>query len=248
MSVMANTTSPSYDLATATEHFSTIDTIEDLYAYGFYPRLPCPIHLFLEIVRINDLRHQAAAGLVDPVATGADSAMQIHFRSIINFSPEAWATEQATSAAVNSTCPQETWLLVAEAFQSAVLLFVDSSLTSVLPLCACSLCDGTACDSCSARLDDVTRSFHRARLFRVVKEGLASHFTMYCVIWPLIVAGFEANQGSPEERALVQQGLTDLCIQAGATTMVARDVLRKFWASGKTSWDECFDQPYAFLI
>ncbi|POR36255.1 Uncharacterized protein TPAR_03551 [Tolypocladium paradoxum] len=243
MSVIANTTSPSYDLATAAEHFNTIDTIEDLYAYGLYPRLPCPVHLFLEIVRINDLRHRLAAGLVDAVAAGADSALQIHFRSIIDFSPEEWATEQATSAAVHSTCPQEKWLLVAEAFQSAVLLFVDSSSASLLPLRACSPCDVPTCDSCSARLGDATRSFHRARLFRLVEEGLGSHFTMYCVIWPLIVAGFEANQGTPEEQALVQHGLTDLCLQAGATTMVARDVLRKFWASGKTSWDECFDQP-----
>ncbi|KND86305.1 hypothetical protein TOPH_09063 [Tolypocladium ophioglossoides CBS 100239] len=248
MSVIANTTSPSNDLATAAEHVDTIGTIEDLYAHGLYPRLPCPVHLFLEIVRVNDLRRRVAARLVDPVAGGADSVIQMHFRTITDFSPENWAIGQATSATVHSMCHQETWLLVAEAFQSAALLFVDSSLASLLPVCACSPCDATTCDSCSARLDDSTRSFHRARLFRLVEEGLASHVTMYCVIWPLIVAGFEANQGTPEEQVVVQHGLTDLCLQAGATTIVARDVLRKFWASGKTNWDECFDQPYALLV
>ncbi|KYK61146.1 hypothetical protein DCS_02287 [Drechmeria coniospora] len=243
MSVMANTTSPSYDQPTASSHMETMDSIANLYYTAMYPHLPCPSELFLEIIRVNGLRQELSVSLLDPTTGGATSAIRERLRSILSFSPDCWADFQS------ETAPLSTWLLIARAFHSATILFADSALNNPLPLSACVEDDATPSPPGSpAKAGDSIRSHHRARLFDLVEKGFAADNTKYCVVWPAIVAGFEAAKGTEAERDMVRAGLTDLCREAGATTMLAREVLSRFWKSGRSTWDECFDKGYAFII
>ncbi|KAL3962896.1 hypothetical protein ACCO45_004419 [Purpureocillium lilacinum] len=236
MIVMANTTSPSYDQVDAENHVNMMDTVEDLYSIGMYPRLPCPQPLFVEIVRINDIRWRVATGQLDPVTCGTSTAVRELLRRVMDFSPESWAAAQAT------TSPTASWLLTARCYQSAVLLFADATLLNPRRLAG----PDTGDDGRSKYRS--TRAHHRALLFKLAAEGMSGQVTKFGIIWPVIVAGFEAAKGTAEERRLVENGLTDLCRGVGATAVAAREALARFWKSGKRTWDECFDRPYAFIV
>lgn len=89
---------------------------------------------------------------------------------------------------------------------------------------------------------------HRARLFTLLPEAMESSVAKKGMVWPLVVAGVEAASGTAEERAFVDQQLFQMTCDTGASyPLVAKGVLEKFWVSGKTRWDDCFDRPYAVL-
>ncbi|KAJ6438761.1 hypothetical protein O9K51_08162 [Purpureocillium lavendulum] len=199
MIVMANTTSPSYDQVDPGNHAAMLDTVSDLYSIGMYPRLPCPQQLFLEIVRINDLRSRLAKGLLNPATCGASIAVRDLLRRVMDFSPETWAASQP------STSPTASWLLTARCYQSAVLLFADATVLN--PQCVAA--PGPKDENRSKY--HATRAYHRSLLFKLVSDGLAGQVTKFGIIWPVIIAGFEAAKGTAEERSLVKEGLTDLC-------------------------------------
>ncbi|UNI17964.1 hypothetical protein JDV02_004267 [Purpureocillium takamizusanense] len=236
MIVMANTTSPSYDQVDPDNHVNMLETIEELCSIGMYPRLPCPQPLFVEIVRINDLRWRVATRQIDAESGETSMAVRDLLRRVMSFSPETWAAAQTTTA------PEASWLVTARCYQSAVLLFADATLIKPLRLL-----ESNAFNDGLSKYRS-TRAYHRTLLLELVAEGLSGQLTKFGIIWPVIVAGFEAATGTAQERSLVENGLTDLCRGVGATTVAAREALIRFWKSGKGTWDECFDQPYAFII
>ena len=197
---------------------------------GVFPTLPCPIPLFLDIIHINHLRYQFEAGShTSPSQSNHPSAATI-LEHVNSFSPQAW-TQNTISCSTRTT----ELLLMARIFQSSVALYAISSLQSSLS---------------SANLDvDALRQYHRTHLFNNLCRAQRSSAMKKSIAWPLVVAGVNAAEGSQEERLFVEQQLTDMSHETGASyPLVARDCLHKFWESGKTGWDECFDQPCAILI
>lgn len=68
------------------------------------------------------------------------------------------------------------------------------------------------------------------------------------MLWPLVVLGVEAaDLGRMAIREFVKEQLEGMSRHAGTyVPLTAKSVLERFWASGKTSWDSCFDRPYVF--
>ncbi|TGO13740.1 hypothetical protein BTUL_0064g00410 [Botrytis tulipae] len=149
-------------------------------------------------------------------------------RRVNDLSPEQWAASKPSST--------KEWVLIGTTYQIAMKLFCIHSLQSVSILL----------EIPSLRLLCTTYGQHlqelltQALLFRHIKRFL---------IWPLILLGVEAAHGIAEMRAFVTTQLTELSYEVGTYgPLIANGVLKLFWASGKTRWDDCFDKPYAFTM
>ncbi|CCF32570.1 hypothetical protein CH063_04933 [Colletotrichum higginsianum] len=221
--VVANTTSPSFDQVEICSHEELIAMTEELYPLGLHPSIPCPMPLFLEIIRINHLRDQFSKGLIgkEEAEISADEIIS----RIMDFNSEDCtgfyeAKEQRD--------------LITHMFHSAVAVFGISSLQSngVLP---------------NTRHLRSLKTGHSDRLYCLLEEMRKHTVLKKSVQWPLIVAGVEAGI-RVDKRRLVGELLVDQGKDIGTPlSFHAKTILRKFWDGTNTDWDVCFDQPYALV-
>ncbi|ORY07025.1 fungal-specific transcription factor domain-domain-containing protein [Clohesyomyces aquaticus] len=223
--VIGNTTSPAWDqLDTSEEGF--VDLLAEIYPQGFYPSLLCPTELFLNIFRINHLRAQAWNGVV--LNGAAQSAAEELLGRIESFSPEEHAASQS--------CAYDEWVLIGRIYQAAVALYCISSLQSLLIL------------PFSPELR-IARIEKKATLFTLLKKALESRTVQICMLWPLIIAGAEARDGSADLRAIVCRGLDNHALYQGTMLpQLGKEILEQFWESGSMQWDECWSKPCVFVI
>ncbi|EEP80583.1 predicted protein [Uncinocarpus reesii 1704] len=223
--VIGNTTSPPSEQIPTGSHLDLMDLASEMYGDGLFPSLLCPPPLFLDIISINHLRFRGShPSLVNKFTQSAAEAVLKHIDA---FSPEQWAAPNTSSL--------EEWLLLGRIYQSAVILYCISSLQSisVLP---------------STPELKIIRTVHSDRLSLLLKRALVSERIKKCLMWPLAVSGMEAVNGSLAARDCVLQQLTEMSQDLGSSLpLLAKSMFKRFWASGKTKWDDCFDTPYAFV-
>jgi Fungal specific transcription factor domain len=202
-----------------------LDSILDHYKDETFAIHAYPPALFAEIIKINYLRLRASRNAHTDADNFTKEAYGILNR-INNFSPDQWARSKPAS--------KNDWLLIGNAYQAAVVLYSISSLQSVSVLPPSSF----LIESCTT---------NARRLHILLSNGLLSFKTNTYMLWPLIVLGVEAVNGGPELRAFVRNQLPELSCRIGVyLPLVAKGLLEKFWASGETHWDACFDRPYGF--
>jgi hypothetical protein len=120
--------------------------------------------------------------------------------------------------------------------QAAVAIYCINSLQSlsVLPN--------------TPHLRDSRRTFSRL-LQKYLGEAMEDPRTILSTTWPLIVLGVEAAHGDAEMRNFVRNALPRLSATSGSyRPLEMKEALEKFWASGETSWDACFDKPHVFVM
>ncbi|TGO56766.1 hypothetical protein BELL_1380g00030 [Botrytis elliptica] len=223
--VFGNTTCPVSSLAWTESHLDAVDFILDQYSAAISPFHLCPLPLVIEIIKINHLRMRGWKHVPSESEDLSQEANEI-LRRVHDFSPEQWATSKPLST--------KEWVLIGTTYQIAVGLFCIHSLQSVSILL----------EMPSLRLLCTTYGQH---LQELLKEALSSQHIKRFMIWPLILLGVEAVHGIAEMRAFVTTQLKKLSYDVGTYgPLTANSVLESFWASGKTLWDDCFDQPYAF--
>ncbi|KAI1349808.1 hypothetical protein F5Y01DRAFT_171121 [Xylaria sp. FL0043] len=262
--VFGNTTSPSHDLVTELSHPKHLNFLKS--AWGstgdvrfVYVGSICPSSLFSNVVQINHLRALATQGIPDlPLSTTSTSPslpsslsspssstlscssheddMPVYtephtiLNQILNFSPEAYASTNSNERTWSK------WLLVGRVHQSAVALYCILSLQHILLLPE------------SEALSRTVRT-HYDRLLLDLKEGYKHGNLKNCFLWPLVVGGVGAVNGTAFERAFIADTLRDSAPHMGsAMPVMARKILMEFWDSGKKGWDDCFDQPYIFIM
>lgn len=261
--VFANTTSPSHDQLAELSHPKNIDFLQRAWGDGVpevYIGSICPPLLFATINRINHLRALATRGIAtsysatstpaassssvpsssfpsssSPSSTSEDDLLvytdaQTLLDQLLGFSPESY------SEANGQPATRDKWLLVGRIHQSAAVLFCILSLQNVLLL------------PDSLELSRTLRT-HYDRLLLDLKEGFQYVGFKNCFFWPLVVAGAAAVRGSVFERTFIADLMRDAVKDMGSSMpLLARKVLVAFWESGKTGWDDCFDQPYIFIM
>ncbi|EQB45895.1 hypothetical protein CGLO_15154 [Colletotrichum gloeosporioides Cg-14] len=224
----ANSTSPADDQSEPNHSYDNIDLIAELYQSGYYPFLPCPVDLFTDVIRINYLRYLIATDSLPEDMGTPQSASEDLIEDIIEFSPETWAETREADI-------REELLLMAQAYQSAIALYAISSLQGLRALPS----------SAGWR---AVRTIHYGRLISLLEKAAEAPLMKNCVEWPLIVAGFEASTGSATGRVMVVKQLVSMSQDWGTyLPLAAVGVLEKFWSSGKRTWDDCFDEPYALF-
>ncbi|KAI0427593.1 hypothetical protein F5Y09DRAFT_27821 [Xylaria sp. FL1042] len=261
--VFANTTSPSQDLVTELSHPKHLDFLRSAWGESgdvssAYVGSICPPSLFSNVIQINHLRALATQRVPNsppsstsfllspssspspppppPLSISFEDDMPVYtdahtvLNQILRFSPEAYASRNGSEQT------QSNWLLVGRVHQSAIALYCILSLQHVLLLPK------------SETLSRVART-HYDRLLLDLKEGYKHRNFKNCFFWPLVVAGVGAVSGTAFERAFIADTLRDSVPHMGcAMPNMARKVLMTFWDSGKKGWDDCFDQPYIFLM
>ncbi|KAK4155337.1 C6 zinc finger domain-protein [Chaetomidium leptoderma] len=223
LTVSANTTSPASDLYMASSYLGELDFIIENYGCGVTPFHTCPPSLFGEMARINSIRAHACVG-----HNQSQEAYTILGR-INNFTVEPWANSKPAA--------NEDWSLVGRIYQAAVALYCIRSLQSLSILPS----DDLLSAQCAA---------HTQRLHELLGTALPNQRVQRFLLWPLVVLGVEASHGyaSGCNRPFVQEQLCEMSQQVGSyAPLAAKRVLERFWVSGATSWDACFDQPYLFM-
>ncbi|EAL86331.1 C6 finger domain protein, putative [Aspergillus fumigatus Af293] len=226
IAVIGDTVSPTSHLATSRLRLEESYFILENLGNGVFDFQMCPKPLFAEIIRINHLRVQAWKQSPTRPGPLAQEAYGVLNR-INTFSSERWADSKPSS--------KEDWRIVGESYQAAVSLYCILSLQSlsVLPLNP-SL--RASCASCGRLLQDL------------LNEALSSPRIKRSVLWPLVVLGVLAVNGGAGMRAFVREHLPEMSRHIGSyVPLMAKALLEKFWASGETSWDACFDKPYTVV-
>jgi hypothetical protein len=209
-------------LAWTQSHLDAVDLILDYHSAATSPFHLCPRSVVIEIIKINHLRMQSWEN--DPIDF-TQEADEILSR-IQDFSPEEWA---GSKSSINKD-----WILIGTIYQIAVELFYIYSLRSVStlpPIPSMEL-------HCKLQCKNLQELLTEASSFQHIKRFM---------IWPLILLGVGAVHSTADMRTFVTAQLTEMSYDIGTYgPLTANGVLETFWASGKTRWDDCFDQPYAF--
>lgn len=225
---MGNTSSPASDLALTPVHLEELGFVIEQYGNRLFAFQGLPTPLFSEIIKINYVRMRAAKSMSVVTDDLIYEAYEILHR-IESFSPEQWTESKPSSKS-------EEWLLLGKVHRAAVALFCIHSLQSVSVLSHIPLHR----EICGA---------HGWNLHILLKQAVSSPSTKRFMLWPLVVLGVEAVNGAVALRSFVQWQLPELCRDTGMLApLIARDILEKFWNSGETDWDSCFDRPYAFMM
>ncbi len=230
---MANALSPIENQISACSDWST-DDLYNVYSSNLYSDVPCPTDLFLDIIRITRLRSLFGAGaslkkVVLPVAR------QI-FRDIEDFSPDEWNEPYP----LPKTTKQ---FLIGRIFKSAVTLYC---LLSMPETAAVFQPDGKASYSASCR--DLVRA-SRSDLMKHIAVATKELPSKIPLAWPVTILGVAYADGTKEEKETIEgffRGVIDMSyIESGPAHGLAK--VKKFWDSGKTKWEDCFDEPCTVL-
>ncbi|KAL2145173.1 hypothetical protein VTI28DRAFT_7809 [Corynascus sepedonium] len=230
MAVIGNTTCPAADLSMTRSHLIALDVIQKLYRTTLTPFQMCPAPLFAEIIRINHLRHRAVRYASQGVGVPNELAQQAHetLSRVHAFSPAHWASTKPRS--------HSDWALMGAIYQVAVALYGASALRSlsVLP----------------ATVATVSPPFDAQLLQRLLTRAIECQRIRHFTLWPLVVLGVQAaHKDCAEARDFVTAQLPVLARHGGTyAPLTAKGVLEKFWTTGETHWDACFDRPYAFVM
>ncbi|KAI0543420.1 putative C6 finger domain protein [Xylaria curta] len=225
VAVIGNTTSSVSNLSMTGFHIQQLEVIVKQYGTGVFLFQMCPPTLFAEIIRINHIRMQAAKyGPIkfEDLSQEADNTLS----SICAFSAQQWAASKPSS--------KQDWELLGYVYQAAVTLYCILSLQSlsVLP-------SETSLRSRCATQGELLRG--------LLNQTLSSPRTRSFMLWPLVLLGVEAVNCNETMRSFVEEQLLNMSSYIGSyAPLVAKDILVRFWTSGETRWDACFDRPYVF--
>ena len=198
--------------------------VQDSWDSMTYPSFPCPAHVLLVILEINQLRAEPPSRGRRTPGPGPETLL----RQLQAFSPESWAASKPTA--------QEAWRTVADAHRSAAILYCLSAL-------------GQHFDPSSHQTLEVQRALHSSRLFALLRETDESTALRWSVVWPFVVAAVEAAREGAAARRYVRARFGEMADdRVTPLGFEAMRVLDAFWTSGRVRWDECFDKPYAFVM
>jgi hypothetical protein len=225
VAILGNTTSPPGSQINLTAPLSQLPPfITEIYD-RIFPHVCCPPSLFQDIISINHLRFQ-----IKNFCIGADSARaeaEKLLTRIDGFSPEDWAQPNSFHSE---------WLIIGTIFQSSVAVYCISSLQSlsILP---------------TTPNFEAIRASHGDRMLLSLKVALLSQHARKFMLWPLVVAGVVAMEKHIWEKDWVVGQLTKLSRDNGSSLpLKAKVVLEAYWKKGKKGWDNCWDQPHAFIV
>lgn len=224
--VVSDSSSPPADQVLTPQDIRHLDFLISFLENAGYTFNTYPAELFSQIMRINRLRALATKYGTPPQDLN-QQACEI-LSQLQAFSVEKWFEKTKDSC-------KEDHILLGDTYRSAVLLYCISSLQSVSVL------------SPTSSLKELASTETQA-LYDLMKQALRKPRIKMFLVWPLMVLGVEAVHGKiHEKRDFVRKWTEDMCTFTGSYSLFhLREVLERFWASGKTTWDGCFDKPYLF--
>ncbi|KAK5988408.1 hypothetical protein PT974_12562 [Cladobotryum mycophilum] len=226
-----NATSPRHDQITQIYDLTMDDWVDivatDDYAI-FYPTYSCADPLFLCAIEIAYLRREHFLGTVTQSET--DERLYDIICRLHEFSPKDWLESKRQQGLIQAP-------IIAYVYKPTMILFGILSIPCADPFIR-------------AELKRMHRFYH-ADIMQVLELAMREDIALDYILLAVVIGGFStATMGTAADRALVERYLLrsedDLC--EGKPPRMALEVLRRFWASGKTEWDDCFDKMYTLTL
>lgn len=234
--ILSNTTTPTTQQITGLLGYSDEDiklVLDDQSSVR-----PFPVSLVVIARHITEVRVQAASKAA--TSSALQYRMQQLFREIDNFDPNAWA-ENVDFYQGDVTPAIGQIFQIATRLHSIVALpasIIAPALVIVYPGLAGSGTLRSVCDS--------VRISQRAKLLARLRDTWPSLGDTENMDWPLLVAGVALADGPAEDKEYVARLLDGLWQGPldDVTSLLAREKLRRFWRSGLSGWEDCFDEPF----
>lgn len=241
---MSETTSPSTQPLEPLSQF-TASQIRAIYHERYNSAFLCPTDLYLQIRAISQLRVQVAKGSL--ARRQVRSAADAIFASIDTFEPLNW-TRCEPDHWPFADFP-ESFTLVAQIFKAAVCLYGILSLPEYASTSSLAVTTSTASmrgTQGSMPSYTMIKSSYRSSLLCFIRSAWNTRLRdKKALYWPLIVAGVAVADGDAADQEYVGAILHRYSVRPDSTScpFATEDKLRAVWASGKTGWDDCFDEP-----
>lgn len=273
--MLTSTTTPASEILPIFDDL-TPDEIHQVFTFSLYSDVPCSSHLFADLIRINRLRALVAAGAsVKSFVRPATRQVYRHIAEFSTDGwEEPYGVPDKPEVHLLCRIFQQTILLYglltlpplvptaaeeAAAEQSSNLLSPDTSGAEAgagthesddgdedddggMLDDDVELVDATPPPSVPALREEIIALMHE--VLPLIPKRPTS------LAWPLAVIGATLTQESDvAERAFVEKTLTTISTHRDAYygPTLALEKLRAFWASGKTGWEDCFDEPCSVL-
>ncbi|KAI8724138.1 Zn(2)-C6 fungal-type domain-containing protein [Fusarium sp. LHS14.1] len=251
--IMGTVTAPAPEVERTNRQLEYIGLLPSMYGVGLWTSLPCPPELLADIILVN---HMRATATDDPLFAQHQHSSAIDLlERIMVFSVDDWAAsinpypqpKTSDKTVIQRQTELLGWQRVAYIYQSAVALYCISSLLTP---------DYNSNNIQAASGIDVSSrqsSCRKALLqdLRDVALDPKSELRKY-LMWPTVIAGIELDADDETSKAFILDELAWASKMFGtASLLVAQDLLKRIWGSGKTgtrNWDDLFDRPYAFVM
>ncbi|KAJ6783771.1 hypothetical protein PWT90_07676 [Aphanocladium album] len=226
----ANTTSPARQQVSGFTKL-TDDDISAMVGSSMFIDMPCPTALFLEMVHITRLRVLVESRTI--MAAHIQTIASKIFDRIDSFDPENWTETYKLPTAPIVTS-------IARAYKAAVMMY------GILTLPPSAF---VAWSASRGVLHSRRRLFitQRDELVAQARKTWSALNSQSSLCWPLIVAGVALANGPLEDQEFVSSCIRTIWLHPNAYCgpIVCLDKIRALWQSGKTGWEDCFDEPVA---
>ncbi|KAJ6784778.1 hypothetical protein PWT90_05738 [Aphanocladium album] len=242
--MQVNTTCPARQLIEGSDDF-TDEEIRALIDFDTAAFEPCPIEFHLARVRITRLRAYFARGTQLPVNPRMRYQLQDILDAVWLFDVRGWIEEKfhdkddekqkqaATMARIYAVAIRLYGILTLP--QSDVVAWAGSSAE---------IGNRYPTERCYNHYKSV-RKGHRDELLGMLREHWDSIKWKMWLQWPLTVLGVAVADGTAGEKEFIDESLfavwRDTTVHV--SSIAALEKLRAFWLSGKTAWEDCFDEP-----
>lgn len=200
------------------------DELRTMYSFEVSSETPCPTELFLDIIQITRLRTRLKDGAsFEDVILPAARNILTH---VDGFSLEDWTEPYDIPDTPDFD-------IMGRVFKCTIKLYALLSLFSATQ---------------ESQLDGFRRHTVRDHLVELIREATQVLRSKCPLAWPLSVLAVSLVDGKDEDKALVESILLSATKYDHFFVPQYRvKIFREFWASGKTTWDECYYVPFAPL-
>ncbi|KAJ3496942.1 hypothetical protein NLG97_g2285 [Lecanicillium saksenae] len=229
-----NTTSPANKLLQGFAAYTDKD-LAKLAGMASEQKFTVPTALFISCIRLTQLRGRVADGTI------TDFALKLATRDLLNnistFDAGEWGCNMKAIAGSRASS-------FARIFQVSTRLYGILSLPSsaIVSWSTASVCPQLP----HLGAYQSVRVINRQTLLELLYQYRGAFARDIHLTWPLVVAGVSlAGDGSVEDRNFIAESLLAIWSNplARRSPLLCLEKLRIFWASGKTAWDDCFDEP-----
>lgn len=160
------------------------------------------------------------------------------FKNIESFSAEDWTEPYTVPKKPEMT-------LIARVYKCATTLY---GVLSLPPPPAFNY-DLDPSQSAKAAAYSQSKAVTRDQLFKLVTEAMETLRPNLSMCWPLAVLGAALVDGQSSEKAFVEKSLRKISrtpqTYYGPTMSLVK--LMAFWESGKTGWEDCYNEPCSVI-
>ncbi|TQV96049.1 DUF300 domain-containing protein [Cordyceps javanica] len=236
--IHANTTSPAKQQLEGLEDF-TDEQLKGALSNSCFA--PCPQDLYPLFVHITRLRVAVAYNRQPPRNSLALQVQDI-FNATWHFDPDEWAESDSWKGELEVGC------VMGRVFPVAIRLYGILTLPRfAIVAWAVSSADKRVAYMAlpGESIFDSLRVRHKREILALIRRHWDILQYKTSLVWPLLVAGVAAVDGPAEDRKYIEE-----CLQAivsmpitACSFITVIDKLRAFWASGKSEWEDCWDEP-----